>query len=74
MTVSGTIPAATYHVAANGNDSNNGSDGSPWKTIQRAANTAKAGDLVIVQPGRYDENVTVKQSSAEGQLLTLRGD
>lgn len=43
----------TYHVAPGGNDGNNGSAGSPWATLQHAAEQVQPGDLVLVQDGTY---------------------
>lgn len=74
----------TYYVATNGNDGNTGSSGSPWKTVQHAADTAKAGDTVFVHGGTYSEHVTFSKSgssasgyitfaSAPGELATLDG-
>jgi len=74
----------TYYVATNGNDGNTGSSGSPWKTVQHAASTAKAGDTVFVHGGVYNEVVTFSKSgsssggfitfaSAPGELATLDG-
>jgi hypothetical protein len=49
---------ARFHVAMTGSDSNPGSRSLPFRTIQRAANEAKAGTTVHVAPGVYRENVT----------------
>jgi parallel beta-helix repeat protein len=43
----------TYYVAMNGNDANSGSQSQPWKTLQKAASSARAGDTVVVRAGRY---------------------
>jgi len=45
--------AATYYVAPAGLDSNPGTQGQPWKTLQKAGDVAAAGDTVIVAPGTY---------------------
>jgi len=45
--------AATYEVAPNGNDSGVGSAAAPWKTLQKAALTLKAGDTVLINDGIY---------------------
>ncbi len=45
--------AATFYVAINGNDNNNGSSSQPWRTLQKAANTVRAGDVVLVANGSY---------------------
>jgi parallel beta-helix repeat protein len=43
----------TFYVSTTGNDNNNGSSGSPWRTLQKAANTAVAGDTIVVRAGTY---------------------
>ena len=50
----------TYYVAMNGSDLNDGSAGSPWKTISHAVRSYQQtglnpGDEVIVRPGTYRE-------------------
>jgi len=45
--------AATYYVATTGNDNNAGTQTAPFKTIQKGATVAKAGDTVMVLPGTY---------------------
>ena len=42
----GAQSGATYYVATTGNDNNSGAIGSPWLTIQHAANTVSAGATV----------------------------
>jgi hypothetical protein len=46
-------PLRTFHVATTGNDSADGSAATPWLTLQRAAGSARAGDLIVVHPGSY---------------------
>src|SRR4051812_508653 len=46
--------AATYYVAPTGSDSAAGSSTAPWKTLQKSADTARAGDTVIVRTGSYN--------------------
>src|SRR5437867_1390181 len=66
--------ATTYYVAPTGNDSNSGSSGSPWQTIQHAANYSSltAGDTVTVQAGTYNERVSVTRSGSSGNLITFQ--
>ena len=55
------IPAASakeIHVSVKGNDSNDGSVTSPYKTISAAAQVAQPGDVVTVHEGTYRERVT----------------
>jgi hypothetical protein len=45
---------ATYYVAPNGNDSNNGSIGSPWLTPKHSSSVVQPGDTVIFEDGTYN--------------------
>ncbi len=69
-----TIGAGTaLYVATSGNDGNNGSFHSPWRTIQHAASTAVAGDTVYVMGGVYNEVVTFANSgSATAGYITFQ--
>ena len=49
-----------YYVSTSGNDFNDGSQESPFKTINRAASIAVAGDTVRVYGGTYREWVNPK--------------
>src|SRR3989304_7823076 len=61
----------TYYVSTTGNDTNNGtSEGTPFRTIQKGANVAQAGDTVLVKAGTYNEQVTPANSGTAGSLLT----
>ncbi len=44
----------TYHVDPGGSDANDGSAGTPWATLQHAANQVAPGDVVLVHDGTYD--------------------
>ena len=46
-------PLRTLYVAPTGSDSADGGPITPWRTLQRAANLVRAGDLVIVRAGHY---------------------
>jgi|GEM_PF-625840 len=65
--------SSEYFVAASGNDSNPGTLAQPWRTIQKAANTAPTGEVVNVIAGTYLERVTISRSlifQAQGQVIT----
>jgi len=49
------VGAATYYVAPPpaGDDSNSGSMGSPWATLQHAAGEVLPGDAVLIRAGSY---------------------
>lgn len=71
------LTAATYYVdTGNGSasDSNNGSSGSPWKTINKAAATAAAGDTVNVKAGEYNEFITNSASGTSANPITFTGE
>ena len=55
--------AGAYYVAADGNDNNPGTLAQPWRTIQKAADTALAGDTVYVRGGTYNEQVFINSHS-----------
>ena len=59
-----------YHVNASiGNDANPGGETSPWRTIQKAANTMSPGDTVIVHAGTYNDRVNITKSGNSGSLI-----
>ncbi len=52
---------ATYYVDGNsGNDSSNGSTGSPWKTLRKARTQVKPGDEVRIRSATYHEMLTIE--------------
>jgi len=55
-------PNSSFYVATTGNDSNPGTQASPWRTIQHAADTARAGSTVNVRGGIYEEVVSINAS------------
>jgi hypothetical protein len=57
--------AATYEVSQRdpkASDDAPGTQSQPWKTLTRAAQTAIAGDIVLIRDGVYRESVVVKSS------------
>ena len=53
LAVPGPVHAAEYHVRLDGDDAAAGTPNAPWRTLQKAARTARAGDTVIVHAGTY---------------------
>lgn len=51
--------AATRYVSTTGNNSHPGTISQPWRTIQKAANSALPGDLVYIRGGTYAEAVSM---------------
>jgi hypothetical protein len=64
---------STFYVATTGNDSNPGTQISPWRTVQHAADTARAGSTVSVRGGVYEElvNITASGNASDG-FITFR--
>ncbi len=58
---------AVSYVATSGSNEADGSIGAPWQTIQKAADMVTAGDTVRVQPGTYDEDVTLVTDGSPGR-------
>ena len=67
----GSARAAEYYVATTGSDSNAGTMDAPWATLQKAANTAAAGDTVWIRGGTY--KITTPASSSAGVNFTKSG-
>ena len=64
---------SSFYVATTGNDSNLGTQSAPWRTIQHAADTARAGSTVYVRGGIYEELVSINVSgNASDGYITFR--
>ena len=66
--------AQTIYVSQSGNDGGDGSQGSPYKTIQKACNMVNAGDTVLVSPGVYYESVKMTRGGTSQNPVTLKAD
>lgn len=72
-------PAAgsTYYVSPDGSDTAAGTEGAPFRTIQRAASLVDAGDTVVVRAGTYagfQLGWDFPQSGTASQPITFRAD
>jgi hypothetical protein len=64
---------SSFYVSKTGDDSNPGTQMAPWRTIQHAANTVRAGSTVNVRGGIYEERVTIEASgNATDGYITFR--
>jgi hypothetical protein len=76
---------SVYHVSGsveNSSDDNSGTEDRPWKTLQKAAETAIAGDTVIVHGGVYREcvrpfhsgekSLPIRYEAAEGETPVVK--
>ena len=66
-------PLRTRHVSTFGSDDNDGlSEDRPLRTISKAAQTVKPGDLVLVRGGVYVEHVHLKTPGTKEHPIVLR--
>ena len=63
---------STLHVSPEGSDKASGDESHPFRTIQRAAEDARAGDVVLVSPGVYRERVAPPRSGEAAQPIVFR--
>lgn len=64
--------AAEYFVATDGCDAADGSAAKPWRTIQRAADAAQAGDTVTIRGGTYREWVKPANAGRKDAPITFQ--
>lgn len=63
----------SFYIATTGSDTNPGTQAAPWRTIQHAADVARAGSTVNVRGGIYEEMITIKSSgNATDGYITFR--
>lgn len=64
----------TLYVSPTGDDSKDGLTlANAVKTVQRGADLAQAGDVVLIAPGTYREGVAVPRSGTAAQPIVFRG-
>ena len=67
-----TPPAGAFHVAPWGSDANTGTASAPWRTLQKAADSAPAGATVLIRSGTYAPFVITRSGTATSPT-TFRG-
>ncbi|MFA6241303.1 MAG: right-handed parallel beta-helix repeat-containing protein [Candidatus Hydrogenedentales bacterium] len=66
------LQAAEYFIAPDGNDTNLGTDiEKPFRTLQRAADAAVAGDSCFIRAGVYRETVSITKSGEQERPITF---
>ena len=66
-------PQGTYHVAANGSDSRDGSSlAQAFATLGKAISVANAGATIIMHAGRYYESVSLPRSGTAQAPICIR--
>ena len=62
----------TYYVSTTGSNNGTGTQASPWQTINHAQQASlKPGDTIMVEPGTYNEAITISQSGSAAGNITL---
>src|SRR6185312_2559202 len=76
-----TLPLAAfandYYVSATGSDSNNGSQGSPWRSIQKATSAftlGSVGTVIHVAAGTYTSGIDMTRGGTASARLVLQCD
>ena len=65
--------AEHYYVHPNGSDEDSGTAAAPFQTIQHALSVARPGDVVILAPGIYNQDVVSQRSGTTDTPITIRG-
>src|ERR1700730_5445754 len=62
-----------FYVSTTGNDANSGTSlSAPWRTIQKALNSATPGSTVNITAGTYNERLTLGVSGTAGHYITFQ--
>lgn len=66
--------AATYYVAPNGSDGNNGSISQPYATLNKAWSVVNAGDIIYLRGGTYyfrSQQILTGKNGTAGNLIKV---
>jgi hypothetical protein len=67
-----TVYLGTFYVSTSGNDNNNGSVNSPFRTIQCGINHAANADTVVIEPGTFTGSGN-RDLDFGGKTITVKG-
>ena len=70
------VVAGIFYIDQNGNDSNDGSQFKPCKTLSHANKLMKPGDTVLINPGKYPINtkLSIQTSGTKDRPIIIRGN
>ncbi|MCC6491124.1 MAG: right-handed parallel beta-helix repeat-containing protein, partial [Candidatus Hydrogenedentes bacterium] len=68
------IGTRTYYVSPGGSDTNDGSVDHPWVTLQRAAESLGAGDVLNIATGVYEGDVDFTNSGTAEAPISVKGE
>ena len=71
-----TTQLTTYHVALTGNDANDGSASTPFRTVKKGASVLQAGDTLIIHDGDYGQefDIVLSHSGTVSQPITIKAE
>jgi hypothetical protein len=72
-TTGGPPQAVSLYVDPTGSDSNDGSQGKPFQTIQAALEEAQPGTTINIAPGKYYEELATVRDGLPDAPITLKG-
>lgn len=72
IAVAAAAKANTYCVSTKGSDKKSGSEAEPLRTVQKAADIARAGDTILVRGGVYREHLVLRFSGQKGKPIMLK--
>jgi hypothetical protein len=73
VTINGAPAKPQFYVATTGNDASSGtSTSAPWRTIQKAMNSATPGSTVNIMAGTYHERLTLGVSGMSGNYIVFQ--
>jgi hypothetical protein len=67
------VPAVQLYVASTGNDTNDGSEEAPLRTIQAALDRAQPATQINLAAGEYHERLQTKVAGLLGAPITIKG-
>ncbi|MFP3853263.1 MAG: NosD domain-containing protein, partial [Anaerolineales bacterium] len=68
---SGSADGPEFHVASEGDDSNDGSASAPWASLQHAVDTVPQGGTILVHPGSY-AGMRIERSGSSEAWNTIK--
>lgn len=66
-------PPTEFYVSVNGNDSNDGSQAHPWRTIQHGLDVLEPGHTLTIMPGTYEEALHMTRSGTSTKKIYIKG-
>lgn len=68
------IGQTNYYVSTTGNNTDTGSQGLPWLTLQYGLDQLSPGDTLNIMTGTYNEKVQFNVSGTASNMITLRNN